>query len=123
MTDTYSQLERKGKEYQTQTAKTFQEIGRLQGRYFKEYDVNIGPYREIMCEIVRIDEGWHEFDEDWRHYWCNDENTPEFTPVTMQADEATDPGWYVLRVHWVGNQERLKGNVIEKVRVGDNTDQ
>lgn len=110
----YSQLSRTGQSYSTKQAQSFKEISLLPGRYFKEYQVNIGPYREIMCEIVRIDEAWRERDEDWRHYWCDDEYSAEFTPVTMQADEA-ELGWYVLRVHWVGNPERLKGNVVEKV--------
>lgn len=111
---TYSQLKRTGKVHETEYAQAFQHISRAPGRYFKKYNTNIGPYRQIMCNIVKIDEGWHEYDEDWRHYWCDDEHAPEPIKVIMQADEAT-LGWYVLRVHWVGNPERLKGNVVEKI--------
>lgn len=110
----YSQLSRTGKVYETEYVQAFQHISRARGRYFKKYDTNIGPYRQIMCNIVKIDEGWREHDEDWRHYYCDDEHAAEPVKVIMQADEA-ELGWYVLRVHWVGNPMRLKGNVVEKI--------
>lgn len=122
MTD--SQLKRTGKAASTKYAKNFADIRRLPGRFIKELGVEVGGYREIMCQIKKFDEPWNEFDTDWRHVYCDDEN--EVTKVTMRADGVGDDdigGWFTVKCRWSGEPDRLRGYIVERIGVGDDTGQ
>lgn len=120
MTDTYSQLDRKGKTSSMKHARTFADIRRLPGRFIKDIGAEVGGYRQIDCQITKIDEPWNEFDADWRHVYCDDEN--EVAKVTMRADGVSDEdvdGWFTVKCRWSGEPDRLRGYIVERIGVGE----
>lgn len=114
--DHYTQLDRPTKPAKSNYCASFLMLRQEPTRHYKgdgnPYDACL--YKTMVCELVQLDDPWHEFGEDWQHYYWSDET--EVVKVVMRAGEATEGlGWFTIEVRYVNNPLNVRGHITERI--------
>ncbi|KKK57880.1 hypothetical protein LCGC14_3050060 [marine sediment metagenome] len=120
----YHQTDRKGKvadepEYMASFLMLRQQPTRHYENNGKPYDACL--YKIMVCELVQLDDAWHEYDRDWQHYyfwdesydWKGKKNIQKVVMLEGQAREGL--GYYQIRVRYVNHPLNVRGEIQEKI--------